>query len=116
MINLRGNLTHSLAGLKAAWADNSFKAEVVLGVVLLPLVLGNTTVDFYAKVITIATYLILLGFELINTAIERLCDQVTREYDPNIKRVKDMSSAAVFLILLVFLFEVAIAMTSVQKL
>lgn len=116
MINLRKNLLNSLAGLQAAWADNSFKAELVLGIVLIPLVASNASVDFLAKMVVIATYLLLLGFELINTAIERLCDQVTRDYNLNIKRIKDMSSAAVFLILLVFLLEVIIVMAGIQKL
>ena len=33
--------------------------------------------------------------ELLNTAIEKLADRVTREIDPQIGRVKDMGSAAV---------------------
>ena len=39
--------------------------------------------------------------ELLNTAIEKLCDRVTRDDDPVIKRVKDMGSAAVGLALLI---------------
>jgi diacylglycerol kinase (ATP) len=38
--------------------------------------------------------------ELLNTAIEKLSDRVTRDNDPAIKRVKDMGSAAVGLSLL----------------
>lgn len=116
MISLRKNFLNSLSGFKAAWADNSFKAEIVLGIVLLPLVTSNTTVSLLAKMVVIATFLLLLGFELINTAIERLCDQITREYDFNIKCIKDMSSAAVFLVLLVFLIEVIVVMAGIHKL
>jgi diacylglycerol kinase (ATP) len=36
-----------------------------------------------------------IGAELFNTALERLCDTVTAEYDKNIKFVKDLSAAAV---------------------
>lgn len=35
--------------------------------------------------------------EAINTAIERLCDVVSKEYHPLIKQVKDISSAAVLI-------------------
>ena len=42
----------------------------------------------------------LLVVELLNTAIEKLSDRVTREPDPAIKRIKDMSSAAVGLSLI----------------
>ena len=41
--------------------------------------------------------LALLIVELLNTAIEKLADRVTRDTDPLIKRVKDMGSAAIFL-------------------
>jgi diacylglycerol kinase (ATP) len=37
---------------------------------------------------------------LLDTAIEKLSDRVTREPDPAIKRIKDMGSAAVLLALL----------------
>ena len=36
--------------------------------------------------------------EAFNTAIERLCDVVSKEYHPVIKQVKDISSAAVLIV------------------
>ncbi len=39
-----------------------------------------------------------ISFELINTALENLCDMVTREQHPTIKYIKDISAAAVLLI------------------
>jgi diacylglycerol kinase (ATP) len=42
----------------------------------------------------------LLIVELLNTAVEKLADRLTREIDPEIGRVKDMGSAAVGLALL----------------
>jgi diacylglycerol kinase (ATP) len=42
----------------------------------------------------------ILIVELLNTAIEKLGDRITRDDDPAIKRVKDMGSAAIFLSLL----------------
>jgi len=38
----------------------------------------------------------LLGVELLNTAIEKLADHITREHNPEIGVVKDFGSAAVF--------------------
>lgn len=46
--------------------------------------------------ITICSMLV-LSLELMNTAIEFLCDAVTKEIHPIIKIVKDVSAAAVFL-------------------
>jgi diacylglycerol kinase (ATP) len=45
----------------------------------------------------IGTLFFVLIVELLNTAIEKLADRVTRDTDPIIKRVKDMGSAAIFL-------------------
>lgn len=38
------------------------------------------------------------GIELINTSIEQLCNHVTAEEHPSIKKVKDISAAAVLLV------------------
>lgn len=47
----------------------------------------------------IGTLLGTLAVELLNTAIEKLADRVTRERDPAIGMVKDFGSAAVFCML-----------------
>ena len=44
----------------------------------------------------IAALLLLLAVELLNTAIEKLADYVTREQRAEIRRIKDFGSAAVF--------------------
>ena len=45
--------------------------------------------------------LLLVAVELLNTAIEKLADRLTREIDPQIRDVKDMGSAAVLAALLI---------------
>lgn len=45
----------------------------------------------------IACSMLVLILELINTAIELLCDMVTKEIHPVIKIIKDASAAAVLL-------------------
>jgi diacylglycerol kinase (ATP) len=44
----------------------------------------------------IATLLVVLAVEFLNTAIEKLADHVTREQHSEIRRIKDFGSAAVF--------------------
>ena len=39
---------------------------------------------------------VVLAVELLNTAVEKLADHVTREQLPAIRRIKDFGSAAVF--------------------
>ena len=115
MVNLVRNLRNSLAGLRSACADRSFRAELALGVVLVPTV-ALSAASPGLKLVAFATYGLLLAFELLNTALERLCDRVTLAQDPDIGAVKDMASAAVFLVLLVLLGEVAVALAGVPEL
>jgi diacylglycerol kinase (ATP) len=44
----------------------------------------------------IASLLVVLAVELLNTAIEKLSDHVTRDHHPEIGMIKDFGSAAVF--------------------
>ena len=63
-------------------------AGVLLGLVIAP------TVAWY--VMMVGSLLFLLAVELLNTAIEKLADYVTRERQIEIRRIKDFGSAAVF--------------------
>ena len=107
MLNLHRNLNNSLAGIKAALSDKSFRGQLALGAVALPMIvfLGTATIGY--KLSAIGTYVLLIATELLNTAIERLCDRVTNEHDQAIKEVKDMASAAVFVVLMLFLTQCA---------
>jgi diacylglycerol kinase (ATP) len=52
-------------------------------------------VDAWKRLTLIAAILLVLMVELVNTAIEKLADRVSRENDAEIGLVKDMGSAAV---------------------
>lgn len=58
----------------------------------------------WAALLTLIT--LVLSLEIINTAIERLCDRVTKDYDKIIKAAKDAAAGAV---LVSALFAVAVA-------
>lgn len=108
MVNLAQNLKHSLSGLRAACSDRSFRAELLLGAVLLPSIAASDASPAY-KLTIVGIYLLLLALELVNTAIEGLCDLITLEHHLGIKAVKDIASAAVFLVLVVLLAASAVA-------
>jgi diacylglycerol kinase (ATP) len=59
----------------------------------------------------VASVVLVLAVELLNTAIEKLADRLTMDHDPKIKHVKDMGSAAVGVTLLMaalfWLFAIA---------
>ena len=44
--------------------------------------------------------LILLAVEALNTAIEKMCDMISLEQHPEIKKIKDLGAAAVMIIVL----------------
>jgi diacylglycerol kinase (ATP) len=48
----------------------------------------------------VGSLVFVMTVELLNTAIEKLCDRVTRDIDPMIGQVKDIGSAAVGIALL----------------
>lgn len=41
---------------------------------------------------------LIISCELINTAIERICDLITKDFDTRIKYIKDISAAAVLVL------------------
>jgi len=77
-------------------SEAAFREELALLVVGIPLAFVITG-DTGERFALIGVLFFLLIVELLNTAIEKLSDRVTREDDPLIKRVKDMGSAAIFL-------------------
>ena len=47
--------------------------------------------------IILLCFAVVLSFEIINSAIEKLCDLVSPDFNLTIKKVKDMSASAVLL-------------------
>ena len=86
--------------IAAARSEEAFRQELIVLVIAVPLAFIVTEVA-WKRVALIAVVLLLLVVEMLNTAIEKLADRVSREIDPQIGRVKDMGSAAVGLTLLI---------------
>jgi len=80
-------------------SEAAFRQELGLLVIGIPLAFFLTA-DVAKRLVLIGVIVFLLIVELLNTAIEKLGDRVTRKNDPAIKRIKDMGSAAVGLSLL----------------
>jgi diacylglycerol kinase (ATP) len=87
---------HSLAGLRAGWAEPAFRLEALIGVVLVPLSfwLGRTWLEV---AVLAGSIVFLMVAELLNTAVESTVDRVSLEWHALSKRAKDMGSAAVLL-------------------
>ena len=101
------NLLYSINGLKVVSKEHSFLLEILLGIILIPYIL-IIELNFLLKLLIFLNYFLLLAFEIINTAIEKLCDKITQELDSDIKVIKDLASASVFVVLIILIILVII--------
>lgn len=76
--------------------EEAFRQELLLALILVPTAL-LLPVNALGKALMIASILLVLIVELINSAIEATIDRVSLDTHPLAKRAKDMGSAAVFM-------------------
>lgn len=88
---------YSLHGLASAFRhEDAFRQEVLLAVVLIPIAL-ILDVGGAGKAMMIASVLLVLIVELLNSAIEAVVDRISLDRHQLSKHAKDTGSAAVFL-------------------
>jgi diacylglycerol kinase (ATP) len=101
------NLTHvwrafrySMAGIASALRhEDAFKQELALAVLMIPATFFMD-VGWTMRTLMIASVLLVLLVELVNSSIEAVVDYISKERHPLAKRAKDMGSAAVFMSLI----------------
>jgi diacylglycerol kinase (ATP) len=90
-------LFYALDGFAAAFKyEDAFRIEVVLALALIPLAL-SMHIGAIAKALLVASVLLVLIVELLNSAIEAVTDRISLESHVLAKRAKDFGSAAVML-------------------
>ena len=95
---------YSLKGLYSAFKnEEAFKLEVFAAVIFIPVacVLDVSVVE---RILMIAAIVFVMIIELVNSAIEAVVDRVGLEWHELSKLSKDISSAAVFLSVMLALF------------
>ena len=93
-------LHYSLAGLRAAFSgEDAFRQEVLMAALLIP-VSFVLPVGGVGRALMIASVLLVLIVELLNSAIEAAVDRVSLDRHHLAKRAKDIGSAAVLLALI----------------
>ena len=93
--HLVGAFKYSLAGLRRVWSgEQAFRHEVLIFPVILVL-LWLIKPGFAWAAAIIASWLLVMSFELVNSAIEEAFDLVSPEYNIHVKYGKDMASAAI---------------------
>ena len=103
---------YSVAGLRAAYRhEDAFRQELHLALILIPLALWLPATHT-GKVLMIASVLLVLIIELINSSIEATVDRISLENHDLAKRAKDIGSAAVFVSLLNVLVTWGLVLTA----
>jgi diacylglycerol kinase (ATP) len=88
---------YSIDGLKAAFKhEDAFRQEVMLALLLVPAALFMPA-SGTGKALMIASVLLVLVVELLNSAVEAAVDRVSLDQHRLAKRAKDIGSAAVML-------------------
>lgn len=92
-------LFYSLSGLTLAFRhESAFRQEIALAVVLIPLACF-LPVGAVERVLLIASVLLVLIVELLNSSVEAAIDRIGLDTHRLSKRAKDLGSAAVLIAL-----------------
>jgi diacylglycerol kinase (ATP) len=90
---------NSMRGLAHALrSESAVRREVVALAIAIPMAFVISQ-QIWVRVSLVGVLLVTLAVELLNTAIEKLCDHVTPDRHPTIGIVKDLGSAAVLCML-----------------
>jgi diacylglycerol kinase len=84
-------------GLKDCFLhEKNFRIQYILAILV---VIAGIFFSLSATewMIILLSFAVVLSFEIINSAIEKLCDLVSPDFNLTIKKVKDMSASAVLL-------------------
>ena len=94
--HIKNAFIYTWAGIKAAWKNElAFRGEVAVVAIMLPLGiwLGRSAAE---RALLIASLLLILLTELVNSALEAVVDRIGPERHELSKRAKDLGSAAAF--------------------
>jgi diacylglycerol kinase (ATP) len=101
MDRLRRATVNTWNGLvTAARSEAAFRQELAALVLATPLAFMITG-EAWRRLALIGVVVLVLVVELLNTAVEKLADRVSRAHEAEIGELKDMGSAAVGLMLIV---------------
>ena len=93
LANVAKSFRHAGRGFWLAARDRNLRIMLLGGIVVVALA-SAYDVSTASWAILLLCIGVVLGAEVINTAIERLADQVQREHDANIRDIKDLVAGA----------------------
>lgn len=95
MAKLKQSFKWAMNGLKTVWKEErNFRIEVIIAIVVLLIgVIDGLTAIKWAFVFIAIT--LVLSAEIINTAIEDICNRIEPKHDPIIGKIKDIMAGFV---------------------
>lgn len=91
-------ISNAFCGMKYFFLhERNGKWQLIITVFAIALAIGFK-ISKAALLITIMCSAVVISVEMLNTAIEHLCNLVQEEYHPTIKTIKDIAAAAVLLV------------------
>ena len=113
--NFFKNTTYALNGLKdLIKTETSFKIELILTIILLPVIILIETTLVY-KILMFISLMGMLLAEATNSAIERVVDLVTLDHHDMAGRAKDVGSTIVFLSIALFAVTWVVILVDILK-
>lgn len=94
-MRLKKSFVFAWAGIRSCFqSEPNFRIHSVLAIVVLvfSMVFNISTIEWMAVCFCIA---FVITMEMLNTAMEKLCDVVHKEVHPGIKKIKDIAAGAV---------------------
>lgn len=98
MKKLIKSLQWAVSGIATTWKEEvNFRIELLFGfgVLMLAKYLNFTVIEW---IIIVGCIGAVLGAEMLNTAVEDLCDRVESAHDPKIGKVKDVMGGFVLIV------------------
>jgi len=90
------NLIIAFSGIKIALKEQTFRIFLIL--IILALILSLIfKISFFEKLILILVICLVLALELINSQVEKILDFLQPNHDSRVKKIKDLSAAAVLI-------------------
>jgi diacylglycerol kinase len=91
-------ISNAFCGMKYFFLhERNGRLQLVASVFAIALAVGFE-ISKTELLITIVCCAVVISLEMVNTAIENLCNLVQEEYHPTIKTIKDVSASAVMLV------------------
>lgn len=96
MLNLFSKFGYAIKGIAEAAKSSSFRIQLLAALVVLAAMFYFPLSSVEKAILVLAIFFVLV-LETLNTIIERYADFISKDEDPRVKIIKDLSAGAVLI-------------------